>query len=140
MSTAVSVGSPEVADPPADGPDEPGERGSLTIADRVVERVAGYAVTQVEGASAAPRRVLGVNVGEARPGSEASVQARVDGRTATVEATIAVEWPRPVTAVAQQLRTQVRAEVLRLTEVQVAHVDIDVVSFASAPSRSRRVQ
>ena len=36
----------------------PEDRGSLSIADRVVERVAGYAATQVDGAAAAPRRLL----------------------------------------------------------------------------------
>ena len=140
MSTAVSAASSDAGAATGDRLAEPGERGTLTIADRVVERVAGYAATQVEGASAAPRRLLGINVGDARPESEASVQARVDGRTATVEATIAVEWPRPVKAVAQQLRTRVREDVLRLTDVQVAHIDIDVVSFAGPQPRPRRVQ
>ena len=50
-------------------PVPPEERGRLTVADRVVEKVAGYAVTFVMDAAAAPRRVLGVNIGMAiRPG------------------------------------------------------------------------
>ncbi len=40
------------------GATAPEDRGGLTIADRVVERVAGYAATQVDGAAAAPRRLL----------------------------------------------------------------------------------
>lgn len=148
MSTAAPVGAADVhGDRPPVGSvvgDRPsgdaGERGSLTIADRVIERVAGYAVTQVEGASAAPRRVLGITVGDARPDDEAAVKARIDGRMATVEATISVEWPTPVPAVAERLRQRVRDDVLRLTDVQVAHIDIDVVSFPAPASRSRRVQ
>lgn len=137
MSTATSVDAAARDRPESD---DAGERGSLTIADRVIERVAGYAVTQVEGAAAAPRRVLGITVGDARPDDEAAVKARVDGRTATVEATISVEWPTPVSTVAERLRQRVRRDVLRLTDVEVAYIDIDVVSFPAPASRSRRVQ
>ncbi len=45
------------------GPVLPEERGRLTVDDRVVEKVAGYAVTFVPDAAAAPRRVLGVKIG-----------------------------------------------------------------------------
>ncbi|WP_332870095.1 Asp23/Gls24 family envelope stress response protein [Geodermatophilus chilensis] len=144
MSTAADVAvtgrDAETAVAAGPGPGDPGDRGDLTIADRVVERVAGYAVTQVQGASAAPRRVLGINVGDARPDDEASVRARVDGGTATVEATIAVEWPHPIPVVAERLRRRVRDDVARLTDVQVAHIDLDVVSLPLAASRPRRVQ
>lgn len=120
--------------------DDPADRGSLTIDDRVVERVAGYAVTLVDGASAAPRRLLGISVGGARPDTEASVQARVDGRAASISATIAVAWPHSVRAVTRRLRETVREDVARMTGVQVAHIDIDVVSFAVPGPPVRRVQ
>jgi uncharacterized alkaline shock family protein YloU len=120
--------------------DDPAERGSLTIADRVVARVAGHAVTLVEGASAAPRRVLGVSVGSSRPDREAAVDARVDGSTATVEATVAIAWPASVREVTARLREQVRADVARFTGVRVAHVDVDVVSMTAPSARPRRVQ
>jgi uncharacterized alkaline shock family protein YloU len=115
-------------------------RGSLTIADRVVERVAGYAVTQVDGAGAAPRRLLGINVGEARADTAASVTARVEGRTATVSAAVAISWPHSVRTVADQLRRTIRDDVRRVTGIEVAQVDLDVVTFATAPVPSRRVQ
>ncbi|RBY80364.1 Asp23/Gls24 family envelope stress response protein [Blastococcus sp. TF02-09] len=148
MSTAVDV-APEPSSPdtgtPTDGPGlpalgDPAERGSLTVADRVVERVAGHAVTLVEGASAAPRRVLGVSVGESRDDRAASVDARVDGHVATVAASVAVGWPASVRTVADRLRRQVRDDVERITGVRVAHVDIDVVSLSAPPSARRRVQ
>lgn len=116
------------------------ERGSLTIADRVVERVAGYAVTLVPGASAAPRRVLGITVGDVREDREAPVDARVDGHVATVEASVSIAWPASVRAVAARLRDQVRADVEGLTGVRVAHVDVDVVSLSAPVSPARRVQ
>ncbi|TKJ16849.1 hypothetical protein A6V29_12750 [Blastococcus sp. CCUG 61487] len=138
MSTRDEDGVPTADE--SSNPEDAAERGSLTIANRVIERVAGYAATQVEGASAAPRRLLGINIGDARPDDEASVRARVDGQTATVEATIAVEWPRSIVDVAQRLRSRVRDDVLNLTGVQVAHVDVDVVSLPAPTSPSRRVQ
>ena len=100
----------------------------------------GHAVTLVEGASAAPRRVLGVSVGESRDDRAASVDARVDGHVATVEASVAVGWPASVRTVADRLRRQVRDDVERITGVRVAHVDIDVVSLSAPPTARRRVQ
>lgn len=124
----------------APGPPPPEERGTLTIADRVVERVAGYAATQVDGAVAAPRRVLGISVGEARPDAEVAVRATVDGSVATVEATVAVTWPRSVRRVTDALRAHVREDVHRVTGVEVAHVDVDVVDFVTTAAPARRVQ
>lgn len=119
---------------------EPAERGSLTIADRVVARVAGYAVTQVEHATAAPRRVLGLNIGDPRPEDGAHVDATVSGETATVTATIAVAWPSSVHEVAAETRRRVREEVTRITEVTVDYVDIDVVSMKTATRPTPRVR
>lgn len=148
MSTAVptpvddrSTGAPLPAEagstsqPVADS----AERGSTSIADRAVTRIAGHAVTQVEGAGAAPRRLLGVPLGGDRPDREASVTARVDGSTVTIDATIAVGWPASVRAVTDRLRTHVRGEVARLTGMSVAHIDVDVVSMRRSAARPRRV-
>lgn len=114
---------------------DPAERGTLTVHDRVVERVAGYAVTQVDAATAAPRRILGVNVGDAREQSAVHVQAKVDGHSATVDATIAVRWPASIREVVERTRQRVRDDVLRMTDVTVDHIDIDVVSL-SVPTRA----
>ena len=118
----------------------PEERGRLTVAERVVERVAGYAATQVDGAAAAPRRLLGISIGEARPDAAAAVRATVDGSVATVEATIAVAWPQSVRRVTEALRSRIREDVRRVTDVEVAHVDVDVVDFVTAATPARRVQ
>jgi uncharacterized alkaline shock family protein YloU len=149
VSTALTAGpgdAPVGARKPADVgtafPElgDPADRGSLTIADRCVERVAGHAVTFVDGVSAAPRRVLGVAVGGARPDQGASVDARVDGSTATVDASIAIGWPASVRAVTALLRRRVRDDVERITGVRVAHIDIDVVSMSVSAAPPRRVQ
>ncbi len=119
---------------------DPGERGRLHIAERVVERVAGYAVTLVPDATAAPRRVLGRSMGQRDEEDEAKVSAEVHGGTASVHATIAVRWPASVRAVAQEVRTRIRDDLTHITQVTVDHVDIDVVSLPAETTRTRRVR
>lgn len=120
-------------------PVPPDERGQLTIDDRVVEKVAGYAVTLVADAAAAPRRVLGLRIGEGRPQAAASVQAQVQGNIASVQAVIAVRWPRSVQNVADDVRQRIRSEVAAITGVRVDHVDVEVVSM-TMPSAEPRVR
>lgn len=115
------------------------DRGRLEIADRVVEKVAGHAVTLVPDASAAPRRVLGLNLGDAREESRADVDAQVHGEVATVQARIAVRWPRSVPEVADAVRRRISDEVKRITGVHVDHVDVDVTSMTSGSPTQRRV-
>ena len=116
----------------------PDERGQLTVDDRVVEKVAGYAVSLVTDAAAAPRRVLGLRIGEARPQAAANVQAQVQGDIASVQAAIAVRWPRSVQKVADEARQRIRSEVAAITGVRVDHVDVEVVSM-TMPSAEPRV-
>ena len=116
------------------------ERGRLVVADRVVERVAGYAVQLVTDAAAAPRRVLGLNVGEARPEGVASVDARVQDDLASVQATIAVRWPRSVRRVADLVRQRIRSEVTTITGMRVDHVDVEVVSMTLPEAAEARVK
>ena len=119
-------------------PVPPDERGRLTVNDRIVEKVAGYAVTFVIDAAAAPRRMLGVKIGKARPHDVASVQAEVEGDIASVQAAIAVRWPRSVQKVADEVRERIRSEVAAITGVHVDHVDVEVVSM-TVPSAEPRV-
>ena len=120
-------------------PVPPEERGRLTVDDRVVEKVAGYAVTFVTDAAAAPRRVLGVNVGAARADDAASVHAQVQDDIASVHAAIAVRWPRSVQKVADEVRERIRSEVTAITGVRVDHVDVEVVSMTLPDAAERRV-
>lgn len=124
-------------EPPAPVPPE--DRGRLTVEDRVVEKVAGHAVTFVTDAAAAPRRVLGVSVGGARPDDAASVKAQVEDDIATVHVAIAVRWPTSVQKVADEVRERIRSEVTAITGVRVDHVDVEVVSMTLPDAAERRV-
>ena len=121
------------------GPVLPEERGRLTVDDRVVEKVAGYAVTFVTDAAAAPRRVLGLKIGGARPDDAASVQAQVQDDIATVQVSIAMRWPRSVQKVADEVRERIRSEVTAITGVRVDQVDVEVVSMTLPDSAKPRV-
>lgn len=145
MSSAA-IGGPEapsatVDTEPSEGSrSEPGDRGRLQVADRVVEKVAGHAVTLVPDASAAPRRVLGVNVGDARDERRAHVDVQVQGDIATAEVMIAVRWPRPAPLVAASVRQRIRDEVARVTGIRVEHVDVEVTSMSIPGPEMARVQ
>ena len=142
MSTALATDLDVSTPPPASTavPEGAEDRGGLTVEDRVVERVAAYAVSLVPGAVAAPHRFLGVAVGDARPDGEVDVRARVDGRTAVVEAVIGVRWPTSVRSVVTQVREAVVREVAATADVQVDHVDVDVVSMTVPAAPQRRVR
>ena len=117
----------------------PEDRGRLSVDDRVVEKIAGYAVMSVTDAAAAPRRVLGVHIGRARPDTAASVQAHVHDDLASVHAAVAVRWPVSVPRVADEVRERIRADVTALTGVHVDHVDVEVFSMWVPSSTEPRV-
>jgi uncharacterized alkaline shock family protein YloU len=122
------------------GVPEPDSRGSLRIHDRVVEKVAGHAVTTVPDAAAAPRRVLGMTVSAARPDDEAAkVTATVHGDSVTVAATVAVSWPSPIRQVVAQLGQRIRDDISLHTGLSVDRIDLDVVSLRLGEGQGRRV-
>lgn len=119
---------------------EADERGTLTIDDRVVERLASYAVSQVPGTAAAPRRVLGVAVGDGDRDRDVQVDARIDGGTAVLETALAIRWPLSIATVVKDVRARVSDEVTTMTGITVDHVDVDVVSMSIATRDVPRVR
>ena len=141
MTTAERGGAEfEARQPSEAGLPEPESRGSLRIHDRVVEKVAGHAVTTIQDAAAAPRRVLGMTVGVARPDDEAAkVTATVYGDSVTVAATVAVSWPSPIRQVVAQLGQRIRDDISLHTGLSVDRIDLDVVSLRLTEGQGRRV-
>lgn len=113
--------------------------GRTDIADRVVERIAAHALTEMPEVGGAARRVLGVAFGrdEAAP---PRAEAHVDGRLATVTVTMSVSYPSPVREVAQHARDTVTARITDLTGLDVRQVDVDVASLVWATHTGRRVE
>ena len=127
------------ADAPVPGPLD--GRGRLVVADRVVEKIASQAATEVDRATGAPRRVLGLSLGSALGSAEdrPQVSARVDWPVATVSVVMSVAWPAPVLEVTEQVRRHVEEQLATLAGVRTAGVDIRVTALPGPRSRDRRV-
>ncbi len=114
---------------------DPALRGRLTLADRVVEKVAAQAVGEVGRAGGTPRRVLGQTVRRASATGPVSARARVDGPTVSLTVSMSVVWPAPVPEVAAEVRRIVRERVAQICGMRVTDVDVVVPAFLPAPSR-----
>lgn len=120
---------------PPEGPD-PGQRGTLIIADSVVERIAAIAAGQVEGVVKAGSGLDHV-LGHRYP----KVSATIAGHRARIHVEIAVAWPHPLGQVCEQVRDQVHDHVTELAGVQVDAVDVFAAKVVHEPeSEQRRVQ
>ncbi len=116
------------------------ERGRLTIADRVVEKVAARAVAEVDRATGAPRTVLGQTVGRATEDTPARTSAQVDGDIVTVTVSMSVAWPAPVRDVTAEVRRRVVQRIGELVGLHVAEVDIDVPTLLTRHTPVPRVR
>ena len=122
--------------------------GEITLVDRVVEKVAAIAITEVPDAGSAAPQVLGRSMTAAaalggRPTSLdglPKVSADVDGAVVALDLTISVRWPASVPEVTTAVRDRVRHQVAALTGLTVLGVDIsvtDLVTRPGSPSRTR---
>ncbi|GAA0488164.1 Asp23/Gls24 family envelope stress response protein [Streptomyces sp. NPDC046215] len=109
------------------------ERGRTTIADGVVEKIAGMAAREVPGVHALGggfARTLGA-VRERVPGGRSNVtrgvKVEVGERQTAVDLDIVVEYGVPVREVAGDIRENVIAAVERMTGLEVVEVNISVV-------------
>ena len=117
-------------------------RGNLTISDRVVERIAGQAATEVDHVAGVPRRLLGQTLGKVKADSQARASAKVDGSIVSISVDIAVEYPTPVRSAAAAVRKHVSSTVHELCGLDVVEVHVDVPHFYSsaAVTPTRRVE
>src|SRR4051812_48380643 len=118
------------------------DRGSITIADRVVEKVAGQSAIEVDRVTGVPRRVLGQTIGKVRADSQARASAKVDGSVVSISLSVAVEYPTPAREAAAAARRRVMEQVGAICGLQVVEVHVDVPHFfsAAATQPTRRVQ
>ncbi len=120
------------------------DRGELSIADQVVEKIAAAALAEVDQIGGAARRVLGVAVGAADSDARPLVDAQVNGSVVTVEARCSVGYPAPVGATTERARAHLIDRVAELTGLDVSRVDITVTTLTttseSASSNRRELQ
>ncbi len=129
---AATASDGEFALPP------PEARGGLQIDDRVVEKIAARAVSEVEYATGVSRQLLGLGRGRSR--TTARVSASVDGDIATLRVTMMVLWPASVPEVTQRVREHVASRLAELASLRTAEVNVEVVELpTSYGPRPRRV-
>lgn len=139
MNTSLP-GAADLVPVPESALGPPETRGRTEITDRVLERIAARAVTEVDQAGGAARRLLGVPMGRDTAGTAARVTAHVDGHLATVALRLSVTYPAPIRQVTRRVREHVTARVGELTGLDVRQVDIDIVRLISPERQRRRVQ
>jgi uncharacterized alkaline shock family protein YloU len=133
MSSVAAPSPPAAAARPAAG-----ERGTTTVADRVIVAVAARAAAEVPGIAAAGRRVLGRTVDTARPDRAPGVVATIAGDTVALRLRLSVLYPTPVRAATERVRRNVAERVGTLTGKTVGVIDISVESLP-VPAAPRRV-
>ena len=115
--------------------DEPGGRGSLTVHDRAVSRVAEYAARDTVGVLRQSRG-LGRVMGRDLP----RVDSNVSGGHVRVRIAIATAWPRSVPAVSAAVRDRVATQLVASTGLVVDRVDVIVDEVVrQSPADARRV-
>ncbi|GAA4680712.1 Asp23/Gls24 family envelope stress response protein [Streptomyces youssoufiensis] len=112
---------------------QPATRGKTSIADGVVEKIAGMAAREVSGVHALGgglARTLGAvrdRVPGGRPNVTRGVKVEVGERQTAIDLDIVVEYDVPITDVASDIRENVIAAVERMTGLEVVEVNIAAV-------------
>ncbi len=101
--------------------DEPGGRGSLTVHDRAVSRIAEYAAGDTAG-SLRQSRGIGRVISRDLP----RVDTNVSGGHVRVRVVIATAWPQSVPAVSAAVRERVADQLAASTGLTVDRVDVVV--------------
>ncbi|OLR93276.1 Asp23/Gls24 family envelope stress response protein [Actinokineospora bangkokensis] len=126
---------------PAAARQAPEDRGRTTISDRVAERVAAAALTEVDGVGGVAKRVLGVALSGDTADRAARVDATVSGDRTTLEVHLSVDYPTPVATTTRKAREHLVERVGELTGLAVDRVDITVTALRpDASERKRRVR
>ena len=112
---------------------DPGQRGRLVVADRVVEKVASIAAAEVEGVVSSGSGLGGL-LGHRYPRADATVA----GARARVHVEVAVSWPMPLAQVAGAVRQRVGRRLDELVGLAVDAVDVTAATLVTAPPHPPR--
>jgi uncharacterized alkaline shock family protein YloU len=126
---------------PADGWLLPAsERGTTTMADRVIVAVAARAAAEVPGIGGAARRILGIPVDTQHADRAPQARATIAGDTVALHLRLSVIYPTPVRAATEQVRRHVTERVGTLTGKTVGVIDVTVVSLPLPVAPQRVLQ
>jgi uncharacterized alkaline shock family protein YloU len=124
------------------------ELGTISINDRVVEKMAARAAIEIPDAGAAASRFLGRSMaGASALGARQTsldglpkTSADVDGSRVILDLSISVRWPASVREVSDAVREHVRSRVSELTGLIVTEVSISVTALVTQLPAPPRVQ
>ncbi len=114
---------------------EPGQRGTTTIADKVVQKIASVAAGEIGAVTDTRSRWASV-VRRGLPRATATVA----GGSARITVDVAAIWPSPLSAVAAKVRDQVTHQVSSLTGIEVVAVDVTIADVVHLETTRRRVE
>lgn len=126
-----SSGSQQLATKGGEGGKLESDRGTTTIADAVVGKVAGIAAREVPGVydmGAAPARAIGRMTKQVGIGDERSqgISVEVGERQAAADLTIVIEYGESIPRVSEEVRQNVVRRIEGLTGLDVTEVNISV--------------
>lgn len=108
----------------------PGEdRGSISISERVVEKLAAHTVGEVDQVGGSAHRLLGVPTRREDPDRAPQVRATVRGRVCLLQVRLSVCYSASVTRVTDRVRAHLIDRLGELAGLQVREVDITVTAL-----------
>ena len=112
-----------------------GQRGSLTLTDKVAQRLTVHAASMTAGVC---RHAAGLNkiTGRDLPHAQLSIAAN----RVTVHVKVAIAWPRPLDVVAREVQRNVAEALTTLAGLDLDRVDVEVAHVSVAADRGRSVQ
>ncbi|WP_370937555.1 Asp23/Gls24 family envelope stress response protein [Amycolatopsis sp. cg13] len=116
------------------------ERGSLTISEHAVERMAAHAAGEIDRVGGAAGRTLGISLGGEALDRSAKTSARIAGGEVELDVRISLEYPAPVGATTERVRGHLRGRVEELTGMPVRRVGITVTALHAEAVGQRRVE
>ena len=115
----------------------PAARGTTTVSERAVQRIATQLVVEMDGVGGAARRLLGVTVADE---DAPKVSATVRQEHVTLDVALSVPYPASVARTTEAAREQLVRDVGQLTGLTVDRVDITVTALRGDRAAGRRVR
>ncbi|MBO0452258.1 Asp23/Gls24 family envelope stress response protein [Candidatus Enterococcus murrayae] len=106
-------------------------KGDLVYDDKVIQKIIGVAIEQVDGLLTVDGGFLS-NAKEKLVNTEdvtAGIETEVGKKQVAVDMDVVVEYGRDITAVAEKIRTVIRDEVAKMTHLDVIEANIHVVDI-----------
>jgi uncharacterized alkaline shock family protein YloU len=103
----------------------PRRRGSLVVAEKVLEKVAGQAATEVASVSGTSGGFLGIG-SEPDRAARPKVDATLSEESADLSVSVGIAYPGSIRRAATELREHLTRRVEELTGFAVRRVDVDV--------------